>query len=526
MQGTDAGEVAGGTNVRGTWWRWTHRTTNMRASESDPPSSRSGRARVPKVLDALSTLAGEIADEGKRILAGSMQVALQSRAQSDRLAAARKTIDEVERIAVEVSNTVAESDLRIKKILSLLDRCISIARERSVLFGELIMRVERSGAAFTEVDERVQEVERFLAIIREIGEQTSLLALNAAIEAARAGVHGASFNVVAREMRVLADRTRRATDSIGGITERTRTSAAETASFIRLAHNTSELHKDWGKQALTALSDSIELLHESEATTSRMAESAKQQREAVQQLHESWDLVRHNALDRAFDADTAAETSMRTVGLAASLYDELGELTGSVGADDVQLVPDVEHERSLLKDRARACRTSAGLADLEQQRPEIEGALHDLRAACLRWGAPSRRGLAIQDDSLPELYFGSRAVNQQHELVDAARHASGLTATIFVLAEDPAHGPAFYRIATNFADATGKRAVHTPLNRYGRAARHLFRGESTYGYAYILGAPHIAAYAPILDAEGKIIGALYTGRSLARPAPEPASSAR
>ncbi len=517
-----AGELAGGAIRRRPRFNWTSLLSHRRnASGAASQEVASERPRLPKVLAALSTLAGEIADEGKRILAGSMQVALQNRTQSDRLTAARKTIDELERITGEISDTLVKSELRIKKTQDRLEFCSSIAQNRGLLFKDLMVRVQRSGAALTEVDERVREVERFLAIIQEIGEQTTLLALNAAIEAARAGAHGTSFNVVAREMRVLADRTRRATDSISGITERMRTSAAETAAFIHLANEASELDQAKGTQALTALSEAIGLLHESEASASHIAEEAKQQREEVQHLHRSWDLIQHSALDRAFDADTAAETSMCTVSLAASLYDELGALTESVEAHGRGPVLSFGHERSLLKETARTCRTVAGLADLEQHRPKIEAALRDLQVACLRWGTPSRRSLAIENGNLPELCFGSRPVNQQHELVDSVGHATGLTATLFVLAEDPGHGLGFYCIATNVGNAKGKRAVNTPLNRYGRAARLLLRGESTYGYAYILGVPHIAAYAPILDPGGQIVGATYTGRSLARPAAEP-----
>lgn len=63
----------------------------------------------------------------------------------------------------------------------------------------------------------IGEVSEFAQIIGNITSQTNLLALNASIEAARAGEHGKGFAVVAEQVRVLAEDSKKASESIKDI---------------------------------------------------------------------------------------------------------------------------------------------------------------------------------------------------------------------------------------------------------------------------------------------------------------------
>jgi len=478
-----------------------------------------------EVYAGVSSLAGEMAEESLRVHNASDELATHNKALSDNVWASNSAADEIFQIATETGAACEQSSVKIAQARSLLERCYGAFGDRTQLVDNLIASVEQSYAGFREVDASVEEVERLLMVIQEMSNQTNLLALNAAIEAARAGQYGAGFNVVAIEMRQLADKTGTASKQIRSITERMRASTGAASASIQLASQASTLSREQGERASQDLSGCIAVMHDTEKTSCSLADAARRQIEAVEQIIQNTENTKYIGRSCTWGADVAAEASISGCRKTADLCDHLASLGAEIAHGDQLKNQEIASQSAALLMKADRCRDDSGLNELERMRPNIEKALENLRNDCMRMGAPSRRGRIHRANTMPELCFGGHSLNLQKQQVDSVYKETGFAATLYVVAEEEDSSFSFYRVATSLRLMNGRRSLGSGLNPTSDIAHRLLRGEPTYDFAYPLARPHLAAYEPITDAQGEVIGAFFvgcavkTGKSQTQPAP-------
>lgn len=136
-----------------------------------------------------------------------------------------------EQLAAELNQETKTALLNAEHIREQSNQMVAIAGDTCEKLGEYITYMTDTAASMgkmretaTDTESSIEslqaamaEVSEFAKTIGSITSQTNLLALNASIEAARAGEHGKGFAVVAEEVRVLAENSRTASESIRGI---------------------------------------------------------------------------------------------------------------------------------------------------------------------------------------------------------------------------------------------------------------------------------------------------------------------
>jgi methyl-accepting chemotaxis protein len=218
-----------------------------------------------------------------------------------------------------------------------------VVRDTFASMDTIVSTVGRSAETVSALGQSSQEITKITRVIEQLADQTNLLALNAAIAAARAGVHGRTFAVVADEIRDLADRTSSSTQAIARVIKQNETAVKEAVERMGQASSHLANGRQLVDQAGAALDSIIENSGKVLDSVRQVTQSSEEQAESTAHIGRNIETISRVTHEAASGNQSIASAVQEMSALIEDLQTRVARFRLGEGMDQALEIT-AEHE--------------------------------------------------------------------------------------------------------------------------------------------------------------------------------------
>jgi len=299
---------------------------------------------VMSFAEEVATVSEEVAASADEIETTSQTVADRIQQISDGAIKQNETMQETAGEMNDLSASIEEIASASASVAETADKATErgeqgqqIAESAIEDMAEIEARADTAVEQMLELQTQMDEIGEIVEFITDIAEQTNLLALNANIEAAHADDGGDGFNVVANEVKDLAEETKESATQIETQIEQLQEATDDTVTDIR----TTSKQINTGVEAVREISNALE----------EIVNGIEETNEGIQ--------------DISTTTDEQAESTQRVV----SRVDEVSEISQEVSEDAEQVSAAAEEQT------ASVAEIASGAATFSERATELANSL-------------------------------------------------------------------------------------------------------------------------------------------------------
>lgn len=168
--------------------------------------------------DSIEELVEQLHKSGVQLTTTTTQIASAAKHQEGTVCQQEATVKQILVTASEISETARDFAITMNDVSLSAEETSQLAAsgkegvsQMESSMHQMVKASKNIASKLAVLNEKAGAITSVITTITKVADQTNLLSLNASIEAEKAGEHGKSFAVIAREIRRLADQTANAT---------------------------------------------------------------------------------------------------------------------------------------------------------------------------------------------------------------------------------------------------------------------------------------------------------------------------